>query len=701
MTRVALIGAGFISRVHAEALRRIPGMQLAAVIDPVADQAHALAREHDIPRIFGSVQDALAADGFDRAHVLVPPDHHADVAQALIAAGKPALIEKPLAHSLAASTSLVAQAEAAGVALGVNQNFVHHPAFAKLRETVRAGRLGRPSHVACIYNVPLRQISARQFGHWMFASPGNLLLEQAVHPLSQIAALAGDIGDVRVLSGPPLSVGSGQTIYPTFDAVLGCADLPASLRFAVGQAFPFWRVSVVCDDGIAVADILTNQFHTLTRTRWLDVVDNVASASRTAGALVGGSIRNGRDYGLSLLRLKARSDPFAQSMDASIAGFHAALDGGRTPELDGRFGAMLVATCERIRDAAFGGSAASSPTVAPVSNAPRQAPVIAILGGTGFIGTHLVRRCVADGVAVRVVARSTRGLPEIFSHPLVTLRAGNIRDPATVDAAIEGIPVVVNLAHGGESGSRERVTAAMVGGAATVAQACLRHGVSRLVHVGSIASLYLGPQSRAVTGEVPPDPEFERRNDYARAKAMCDRMLLDMHARLGLPVVILRPGLVVGEGGIALHGGLGFFNNEQHCLGWNGGRNPLPFVLVEDVADAILLACRAEGVDGRCYNIVGDVRPSAREYITALATATRRPLKFHPQVPAGLFAADLGKWVIKRAGGRRSVVPSRRDFVSRGLIATFDCGDAKRDLGWVPVSDPTVFHARAIGVHAR
>ncbi|MGH7210971.1 MAG: NAD-dependent epimerase/dehydratase family protein, partial [Acetobacteraceae bacterium] len=296
---------------------------------------------------------------------------------------------------------------------------------------------------------------------------------------------------------------------------------------------------------------------------------------------------------------------------------------------------------------------------------------------------------------------STRGLPEIFSHPLVTLRAGNIRDPATVDAAIDGIPVVVNLAHGGESGSRERVTAAMVGGAETVAQACLRHGVRRLVHVGSIASLYLGPQPRPVTGEVPPDPEFERRNDYARAKAMCDRMLLDMHARLGLPVVILRPGLVVGEGGIALHGGLGFFNNEQHCLGWNGGRNPLPFVLVEDVADAVLLACRAEGVDGRCYNIVGDVRPSAREYIAALATATRRPLKFHPQIPAGLFAADLGKWVIKRAGGRRSVVPSRRDFVSRGLIATFDCGDAKRDLGWVPVSDPAAFHARAIGVHAR
>ncbi len=87
-------------------------------------------------------------------------------------------------------------------------------------------------------------------------------------------------------------------------------------------------------------------------------------------------------------------------------------------------------------------------------------------------------------------------------------------------------------------------------------------------------------------------------------------MLLDLHGNQGLPVVILRPGVVVGEGGPPFHGGLGFFNNDQHCIGWNDGRNPLPFVLAEDVAAAILLAARADGIEGRCYNLVGDVRPA-------------------------------------------------------------------------------------------
>ena len=79
---------------------------------------------------------------------------------------------------------------------------------------------------------------------------------------------------------------------------------------------------------------------------------------------------------------------------------------------------------------------------------------------------------------------------------------------------------------------------------------------------------------------------------------------------------------MVGEGSSPFHSGLGMFNNEQHCIGWNAGRNPLPFVLVEDVADAILRAARAGGIEGRCYNLVGDVRLDARDYIAALAEAT-------------------------------------------------------------------------------
>jgi predicted dehydrogenase/nucleoside-diphosphate-sugar epimerase len=696
VTRIALVGAGYIAQVHAEALRSIPGMQIASIIDPSANAAAALAALCPGAEPFASVAAALAANAFDRAHVLVPPDLHAPIAAELLAAGKPVLVEKPLAATSIACTALLAQAAAGPTPLGVNQNFVHHPAFVRMRRLVDTRAVGRPRHVDVLYNVPLRQLAARQFGHWMFAKPANILLEQAVHPLSQIATLAGPIGDLRAIAALPVALTPDRLFHAGVDVVLACEHLPAQLRFAVGQSFPFWQIRVVCDDGVIVADILANRCVTHARTRWMDAVDGFLSGTRTAAALLRDSAGGTLAYAASLLHLRPRSDPFFVSMREAIAGFHAAVDAGQKPVLDAAFGAMLVDACERISDAAFAPAPALLPA-RPVAN--RGRPDIAILGGTGFIGAHLVRRCLADNMSVTVMARSVQGLPAVFADARVRVLRGDIRDPDAIARAIDGAPMVVNLAHGGGGKSFDAIRAAMVGGAETVARAVQVAGVGRLVHVGSIAALYLGPQAAPVTGATPPDPHADQRADYARAKALCDAALLALHRDAGLKLVIIRPGIVVGTGSLPFHSGLGMFNNEQHCIGWNAGRNPLPFVLVEDVADATLRACRSQGIDGRCYNLVGDVRWCAREYIATLAAALERPLRFHPQSATRLWLVECGKWGIKRLTGRAVAAPSRRDFLSRGMSASFDCSDAKRDLGWRPEADAVAFRARAIDVH--
>ena len=697
MSRICLVGAGVISRVHAEALR---GHRIVAVVDPNAAAAQRLAQATGATATYASVAEALTAGGFERAHVLVPPPLHAATALPLLEAGKAVLLEKPLAATGAECATLLAAASRGGAVLGVNQNFVYHPAFARLRALVESRALGRPSFVSCLYNVPLRQMATRQFGHWMFAAPGNILLEQAVHPLSQLLTLAGPAGEVRVLPDPVIEIAPGVRFCPSLTIGLRGAHLPAELRFAVGQNFPFWHVTAICDDGVIVADILANRVTCHARTRWLEAVDGLASGLSTAAALARDSVANAARYVASTAKLRGRSDPFFLSMRASIAAFHAAADAGHAPANDGKFGADLVALCETIRDQAFPPAALS-----PARPAAEKAPTtshsdVAILGGTGFIGAQVVRRCLDAGRSVSVMARGTANLPSIFQDARVRLHRGDIRDPVAVRAAIGTAPVVINLAHGGGGGSWEDVRAAMVGGAETVAHACITAKVRRLVHVGSIAALYLGPQPGAVTGATPPDPRDSERGDYARAKAVCDRMLLEMHAREGLPVVILRPGLVVGEGSSPFHSGLGFFNTEQHCIGWNDGRNPLPFVLVEDVADAVLRAVDAGQIEGRCYNLVGDVRPSARAYVADLARALERPLRFHPQSPSWLWLEDIGKWLIKRATGRKVAMPSRRDFLSRGMRAGFDCADARRDLNWQPVADAALFRQRAVLVHA-
>jgi hypothetical protein len=75
-------------------------------------------------------------------------------------------------------------------------------------------------------------------------------------------------------------------------------------------------------------------------------------------------------------------------------------------------------------------------------------------------------------------------------------------------------------------------------------------------------------------------------------------------------------------------------------------------------------------------------------------------LCYHPQSVLKLFGIELLKSFIKRIGGRREALPSLADFRSRGLVASFDCSDAKRDLDWRPVAERAEFIRRGILVHA-
>lgn len=694
MSRICLAGAGSIARIHAEALTAL-GHTVAAVADPVPGAAAALARPYRAAA-HGSVAEAISAGGFERAHVLVPPDLHAEVTAEFLSAGVKVLVEKPLAVSGEACRALWQAAADARVTLGVNQNFVWHPAFARLRALLDQGAYGPPRFVAAIYHAPLRQLAARQFGHWMFREPGNILLEQAVHPLSQILALAGPPKRIEAIAGPARTLAPGLDFVGEVTATLAGARLPASFRMLAGADFPFWQITVTCDDGVLTADMLNNRLIAQGRTGLLEAVDQAVSGVRTGLGVARDAARNLVDYARAQAKLGKRRDAFYLSMLGSIGAFHAAADAGRAPESDAAFGTALVEACEAIRARCFPPAA---PAPAPVVRSGRAADVV-LLGGSGFIGAHTVAACTAAGLAVRVAARGLRNLPEAFAHPDVSLVHADIKSAEQVRAAIGDAPVVVNLAHGGGGATYAEIERAMVGGALAIAAVCAETG-RRLIHIGSSASLYLGDAGETITGATPPDPYSERRGDYARAKAVADTRLLAMHRDEGLRLVLLRPAIVVGEGTSPFHSGVGLFNNEQHCIGWNAGLNPLPFVLAGDVAAAILAALSADGIEGRAYNLAGDVRPSARAYIAQLGAALGRPLRYHPQRPEALWAEDMGKWLIKRAAGRAVARPDLRDFRSRGMVAQFDCADAKRDLGWAPVSDAAEFAARAILIHRR
>ncbi|HLG86709.1 MAG TPA: Gfo/Idh/MocA family oxidoreductase [Alphaproteobacteria bacterium] len=692
--RTALIGAGFISTSHIEALKAgVPDAEITAIVDRNQALADAQARRWGISRTFGNVDDLIGAGVADVAHVMVPPDAHAAVARQLLEAGLHVLLEKPMSTSAADCDDLAALAAAKGKVLGVNQNFVYHPTYRIARRILLdERRLGPIRSLHVTFNVPLRQLAAGQFGHWMFRRPVNILLEQAVHPLSQMVDLLGPPTRTEGRPETPLLLAPGKPFHDRWLADFAFGDKVAQLYLAFGQSYHAWRFTAICDDGLLTCDLSAGRVMVQGRAQWPEFLDNLVTGTGMAAGIAGQSVGGAIGYLTGLLKLRPRSDGFFVSMRESIAGFYRGLDMGKAP-IDSAFGAGLVRICEFLAQKAAPPATQTAPKPGAVAR-----PELVVFGGTGFIGSHLVAKLVAEGRAVRVVSRGADAARPPFDSPLVEVMRGDVANRADVERAMQGMKQAVNLAHGGGGADWAEIKRTMVESAVMVGECAVAAGVERLVHVGSIAGLYLGDPTETVTGATPPDPDSSRAL-YARGKAEADRALKRFADEKTLELVLLRPGLVVGKGTPAVHGGLGFFNNEQHVIGWNAGLNALPFVLVEDVADAIIRALAAPEAAGKAYNLVGDVRPNAREFVAALAQATGRPITFHPQSVDWLYAAELFKWGLKRGTGKKVDAPSRRDLLSRGLRARIDCEDAKRDLGWRPVSDQAAFFAAAVDVH--
>lgn len=690
--RVILVGAGFISGVHASVLTTSDSARLVAVVDANIDAAKALSAQHGNVPVYDSVGAAIAECEFDAAHVLVPPDKHFVVTHTLLSHGKHVLVEKPLCETVDELDQLDAVARQHNCRLGVNQNFVFHPALTKAQNWIAEQKIGDVKAISLRYEMPLRQLDSKQLNHWMFAKPVNLLLEQAVHPLSQLFTLAGvPNADFTVTGKVEPQLGQRLPLILRVDGIAQC-DVPVQVSFAMGQAYPLWNIEILGQDGAISLDMVNNRAILQTRSPFLPAMDNALRAIKTSGQYLGQGVRDLWNYTLQICGVGKNRAPFYLSMKGSIDHFYAALTTGRTHSNNATFARDLIAQCHQWCNDIVKTDYPDTPT--PNNDALFD---VLVIGGTGFIGQHVVQQLADAGLSVGVMARNLNALPDLYFRNGISLIAGNVKRNEDINLAVSRARYVINLAHGGGGRNFDEIREAMVGSARTVALACRNHGIKRLVHVGSIASLYLGNSEETITSQTLPDPYKERRADYSRAKAETDLCLL--HDFVDIDWVLLRPGVVVGKGGLINHTGIGFFNNEQYFLGWNLGRNPLPFVLADDVATAIIQALDAEGVRGKTLNLVGDVRLNAKTYVGLLARNLHRPFRYVPQPTIMLFAIEIAKWLVKRVAGGKAARPTFYDLRSRSMPCRFDTAEEKALLNWSPVSKENAFVDKAIKVH--
>lgn len=135
--RAGLLGVGTMGRHHARVLRDLEGVELVAIADPAGDPHGVAGALEVLPDI-----ERLIAVGIDVAVVAVPTQFHEEAVLRLAEAGVHTLVEKPIAHSVAAGKRMVAAFAAKGLVGAVGHIERFNPALQQLRTRIAEGEIG-------------------------------------------------------------------------------------------------------------------------------------------------------------------------------------------------------------------------------------------------------------------------------------------------------------------------------------------------------------------------------------------------------------------------------------------------------------------------------------------------------------------------------------------------------------------------------
>lgn len=303
-----------------------------------------------------------------------------------------------------------------------------------------------------------------------------------------------------------------------------------------------------------------------------------------------------------------------------------------------------------------------------------------VTGATGHVGANLIRTLLAAGRPVRAMVRGRPIGLDGLDPALLTTVPGDVRDPASLRPAMEGIDVVLHLAahisisgdHGGQ------VQAINVDGVRNVAEAALAAGVRRMVHVSSIHAFCL--DEGAPLTEESPRAQLAREPAYNRSKAAGEAALRRVIDR-GLDATIVNPTGIIGPhdfrpsrmGRTILQ----LCSRTLPALVPGG----FDFVDVRDIVAGIL-AAEAKGQTGRNY-ILGGRWAAVDELARRCRELTGVP---SPRLTSPMWLARVGAPFVELGGKiiRREPLYTRESLEALRANRAIRSDRARAELGYQP-----------------
>ena len=234
--RWGMIGCGDVAEVKSgPAFSKARGSALLAVMRRDRGKADDYARRHGVPRVHAAADELIDDPEVDAVYVATPPDSHCDLACRVASAGKPCLVEKPMARSYAECRQMLAAFEAAGVPLWVAFYRRALPRFLLIRDLLRGGTLGGVTSFAIDVREPLAVGDAARA--WRFdrsIAGAGLFFDKGSHGVDLVDFL---VGPVERAHGIAMNTGGTYGVEDVTVAVLQTRGVPGtgSWNFNAGE----------------------------------------------------------------------------------------------------------------------------------------------------------------------------------------------------------------------------------------------------------------------------------------------------------------------------------------------------------------------------------------------------------------------------------------------------------------------------------
>lgn len=227
---------------------------------------------------------------------------------------------------------------------------------------------------------------------------------------------------------------------------------------------------------------------------------------------------------------------------------------------------------------------------------------VLVTGATGFVGANLARRLVDEGAEVVAGVRRPEAL-EVEGASPVRL---DLMEPATFDAAVEGVDVVFHVAAWVGFGDDSKAMRINVEGSRALFEAASRAGARRYVQFSTCGVLGLNPPL-PIDGSTPPDPQ--QQDVYHRSKALMEAALREAAQGSDIELVILRPGIVYGPGSRGWTAGMLKLVKKGTPVVFGKGDGLAFPTYIDNLVDATLRAGQAEDAGGKTFHIVDTTVP--------------------------------------------------------------------------------------------